>query len=186
MMAEHAEHGGMAMNHPAASYRPLDRMIATIQPLNLAGPVLIAPPTGLGQPWTAKSDAANRPQRTDLTLDRKTGQVLSREDFAQRRLVDRLVGYGIAVHEGALFGGLNQLLNLMTAFGLILLSISSVVMWWRRRPEGKLGAPVARVRAPAAIGFFALIIALGVALPLFGVSLLLVILVDAIVGRRPW
>lgn len=181
MMAEHAEHGGMAMNHPVGSYRTLDRVIATIQPLHLAAPVLVAPPTGPGQPWTAKSDAANRPQRTDLTLDSATGQVLTRKDFAQRRLIDRLVGYGIAVHEGALFGWLNQLLNLMTALGLILLSISSVVMWWRRRPEGKFGAPVARVRSPAAIGFFALVIALGVALPLFGGSLLLVLLIDGAV-----
>lgn len=107
IMAEHAEHGGMAMNHPAASYRPLDRLVATLQPLALAAPVLIAPPTGPGQPWTAKSDASDRPQRTDLTLDGATGEVLTRKDFAQRRLIDRLVGYGIAVHEGALFGWLN-------------------------------------------------------------------------------
>ncbi|WP_010545687.1 PepSY-associated TM helix domain-containing protein [Sphingomonas elodea] len=191
MMGEHAEHHGMAMAHPPVSYVPLDRLIATLGPLRLATPVLVSPPTGAGQPWTAKSDAANRPLRTDLTLDGDTGQVLTRKDFAQRRLVDRLVGWGVAVHEGQAFGGLNQLLNLLTALGLILLAVSSVVLWWRRRPEGVLGAPRAGSPAPAAIAFFALVLLLGLFLPLMGISLVAVLLVERLVfarlpGARRW
>ncbi|WP_066718708.1 PepSY-associated TM helix domain-containing protein [Sphingomonas pituitosa] len=184
MMGEHAEHHGMAMAHPAVSYVPLDRLIATLGPLRLATPVLVAPPTGPGQPWTAKSDAANRPLRTDLTLDGDTGRLLSRKDFAHRRLVDRLVGYGVAIHEGQAFGWLNQLLNLLTALGLILLAVSSVVLWWRRRPEGVLGAPRASMPQPAALAFFALVIALGLFLPLMGISLLLVLAAERLVLVR--
>lgn len=183
MLGDHAEHGGMTMAHMAGSYTPLDQVVASVAPLRLAGPVLVAPPTGPGQPWTAKSDAANRPLRTDLTLDATTGAILTRKDFAERRLIDRLVGYGIAVHEGALFGWLNQLLNLLTAIGLALVSISGAMMWWRRRPSGQLGAPRSRDRAPAAKGFFALVAALGVTLPLFGASLLLTLLADRVLRR---
>jgi len=181
---EHAEHHGMAMEHPMGSYAPLDRLISTVTPLNLAAPVLIAPPTGMGEPWTAKSDAANRPQRTDLTLDGATGAVLSRKDFAQRRLIDRLVGYGVAVHEGQLFGWLNQLMNLATALGLILLSVSSVVLWWRRRPGGVLGAPPALAHRPAALGFFVLLVGLGLFLPLLGITLIAVLMTERLVLRR--
>ncbi|MEO7169879.1 MAG: PepSY domain-containing protein [Sphingomonas sp.] len=184
MMGEHAEHGGMAMAHPAGSYAPLDRLVTTVAPLRLAAPVLIAPPTGMGAPWTAKSDAANRPLRTDLTLDGASGRILSRRDFAERRLIDRVVGYGVAVHEGQLFGWLNQLMNLATALGLILLSVSSVVLWWRRRPDDVLGAPPALTRRPAAIGFFALLIALGLFLPLLGVTLVAVLLTERLVLHR--
>lgn len=191
MMGAHTEHHGMAMAHPAVSLVPLDRLIATLGPLRLATPVLVAPPTGQGQPWTAKSDAANRPLRTDLTLDGDTGAILSRKDFAQRRLVDRLVGYGVAVHEGQAFGWLNQLLNLLTAIGLILLAVSSIVLWWRRRPQGILGAPRAAAPAPFAVAFFALVAALGLFLPLMGISLLLVLAVERLVlvhlpGARRW
>jgi uncharacterized iron-regulated membrane protein len=176
----HSEHGGMVMAQPVIDYVALDRIVATVRPLGLAPPVLISP----GQPWTAKSDAADRPLRTDLTLDPQTGVILTRKDFAQRRLIDRIVGYGVAVHEGQLFGLANQLLNVVTAAGLVLLSVSSVILWWRRRPEGTLGAPVARPRDGLAIGFFVVVAGLGILLPLFGIAMLGVIAVERLVLRR--
>ena len=183
MLSDHAEHGGMTMMHPLTSYRSLDRVIATVRPLDLAAPVLIAPPTGPGAPWTAKSDAADRPLRTDLTLA-PDGTLLTRKDFMQRRLVDRLVGWGVAIHEGAAFGWANQLLNLMTALGLMLLAVSSVVLWWRRRPDGVLGAPVAARQGSAGPAIVVLIAILAVLLPLFGVTVLAVLLVERLLLRR--
>jgi len=53
--------------------------------------------------------------------------------------------------------------------------ISAVVMWWRRRPEGSLGIPAARVdgfRIPAPL--IALIVVAGALLPLLGASLLII------------
>ena len=184
MMGEHAEHNGMAMMHPLRSYAPLDRLVGTVRPLGLAAPVLIAPPTGMGQPWTAKSDAADRPLRTDLTLDGETGAVLTRKDFGSRKLIDRIVGYGVAVHEGQLFGWLNQLMNLATALGLILLSVSSIVLWWRRRPQGVLGAPTALPRSPIAPGFAILLVALGLFLPLLGTTMIVVLATEHFALRR--
>ena len=185
MQGEHAEHGGMKMPHPRVDYRPLDRMVVTLAPLRLAAPVLIAPPVGPGQPWTAKSDAADRPLRTDLTLDAATGVVLTRTDFAQRRLIDRLVGWGVAIHEGQAYGWLNQLVNLATALGLALVSVGAVVLWWRRKPGGKLGAPPAPPGRTASVGLVAAVLLLAVLLPLFGASLLAVLLLDRLFRRSP-
>jgi len=184
MMGDHVEHGGRAMMHRLHSYAPLDRLVATVSHLGLAAPVLIAPPTAPDQPWTAKSDAADRPLRADLTLDGRTGAILSRKGFAERALVDRVVGYGVAMHEGQLFGLANQLLNLVTALGLVLLSVSSVVLWWRRRPNDALGAPPAPAGQPIAIGFFALLAALALFLPLFGVTMVAVLLAERLLLRQ--
>jgi uncharacterized iron-regulated membrane protein len=183
MLADHAEHGGMTMAHPLTSYAPLDRVVRTVRPLGLASPVLIAPPTGPGTPWTAKSDSANRPSRTDLTLA-TDGTLLSRKDFAQRRLVDRLVGWGVAIHEGQAFGWINQMLNLLTAVGLALLAVSSVVLWWRRKPQGVLGAPFVGRIGGATAAVVAIVVVLGVLLPLFGASLIVVLLLEHLVLRR--
>jgi hypothetical protein len=51
-----------------------------------------------------------------------------------------MVGTGMAAHEGQLFGISNQLLGLFTVIGLLLLSASAVILWWRRRAVGVLGA----------------------------------------------
>ena len=183
MMSDHAEHQGMTMAHPMGDEHPLDRLVPIVAAQHLAPPVLIAPPTGPGAPWTAKSDAANRPLRSDLTLS-PDGRILTRRDFAGRKLVDRLVGWGVAIHEGQAFGWANQLLNLLTALGLMLLSASSLVLWLRRRPAGTLGAPPARPRPALAWGFGALLVLLGLLLPLFGLSLLAVLAADGLVLIR--
>jgi uncharacterized iron-regulated membrane protein len=184
MLDEHAEHRGMTMEHPVLSYAPIDRLVAGVRPLRLAGPVLIAPPTGAGAPWTAKSDAADRPLRTTLTLDGATGHILSREDFGGWPMIDRIVGYGVAAHEGQLFGPANQLLNLAVALGLMTLAVSGAVMWWRRKPEDVLGAPALRAWPPLAIGFVGLLVLLGVFLPMVGASMILVLLVENLILRR--
>lgn len=184
MRGEHAEHGGMTMAHPRVDYAQLDRVVAAVQPLRLAGPVLVAPPAGSGEPWTAKSDTADRPLRADATVDGATGRVLSRKGFADRKLVDRLVGWGVAIHEGQAFGWANQLLNLLTALGLMLLSVGATVLWWRRKPDRLLGAPPALAPRPAGAALVGGVVLLGVLLPLFGASLVAVLLVERLLLRR--
>ena len=102
--------------------------------------MVIEPPESGSGDWAAKSMTPNRPQRVDLVVDGATGVIKDRTDFQDRHLIDRIVGTGIAAHEGQLFGWPNQLLGLTTAAGLVLLLVSSVVMWWRRRAPGGLGA----------------------------------------------
>ena len=121
------------------SYGAIDKMVATVAPLNLPYPVLISPPLGPGAPWTAKSDTQDRPLRVDLELDPETGSILKRVNFNQHQWIDQAVGYGVAAHEGQLFGLFNQLLGVFMATGLVLLSISAVVMWWRTTPGKCLG-----------------------------------------------
>lgn len=183
MVDEHAEHRGMVMDHPLIDYSPLDRLATTVASLGLAAPVLIAPPAGRGQPWTARSDAADRPLRVDLTLDPQ-GHILSRRDFGSRPLLDRAVGTGVAAHEGQLFGLANQLLNLAVAFGLATLAVSGVIMWWRRRPGELLGAPPWRASDPLAFAFFGTLVGLGIWLPMLAGSMILVVLVERVLLRR--
>jgi uncharacterized iron-regulated membrane protein len=182
---------GMAMAHmhhaggvARLDLAPLDRVVAAAAPLHLAYPVLIAPPQKTGEAWSAKSDAQNRPLRSTVSIDGETGAVLHREDFRQRLPLDRIVGFGIAAHEGQLFGLANQLLGVLTAAGLILLSVSAVVLWWKRRAVGVLGAPLALPRTPVTALLVAVIIALGLYLPMFGGSLLLMLCMERLVLRR--
>jgi uncharacterized iron-regulated membrane protein len=48
---------------------------------------------------------------------------------------------GIALHQGDYFGLANQLLCVLTCLGLIASSVFGVVMWWKRRPKGRISVP---------------------------------------------
>jgi uncharacterized iron-regulated membrane protein len=78
---------------------------------------------------------------------------------------------------------MNVMLGLVTALGLVLLSVSAAVMWWRRRDPGVLGAPAAG-RGGASGGLLLCILVLSVCFPLFAVSLAVVLLLEWAVLRR--
>lgn len=183
MLGEHAGHGGMT--RPPAPIRPgeLARVIAAVRPIAVAPPVLISPPARVGAPWSIASDSADRPLRSDLKIDGESGKLLGRTDFAQRHWIDRTIGYGVAAHEGALFGLANQLLGTATALLLVVLAASGVVLWWRRRHIG-LGAPTAHSRPVFGAGLVVAILFLALYLPLFGLTLVVTLAVEAAV--RHW
>jgi uncharacterized iron-regulated membrane protein len=179
-----------------ASVVTLDEVVAKVAPLNWAVPVLVSPPHAkASRPesggkhaalvWKVRSDAQNRPLRQSLVVDATTGEMQRHETFADKHVIDRVVGVGVAAHEGQLFGVWNQVLGVLTAAGLVLLSVSGVVMWWRRRPESGLGAPLPPVEAAQyGKGLVAIIVVMGVFLPVLGASLLLVGFVEWAVLRR--
>ena len=179
----HAGHHGMVMAPPPIEPGALERVIAAARPAGIAPPVLIDAPRHAGGAWHVESDADDRPLRADMMVD-GTGQVLSFTPFAQRQWIDRLVGYGVAVHEGAYFGLANQILGTLTALFLIVLSISGAVLWWRRRPIGLLGAPIPLKRPRFGAGLVAAIVALGVYLPMFGLTLIATLATERLVFRR--
>jgi|GEM_PF-339276 len=188
----HGEHGGGGSRRNRGPGKPLsaedlaavDAIIPVVQPLGLAHPVTIAPPTGDLKTWTAKSMTANRPWRETVNIEPATCAVVSREGFREKHTIDKLVSIGIAAHEGALFGWPNQLLGLLTVLGLILICFSGVVLWWRRRDQGVLGAPQALLNPRVSFGLLLIVVLLGLYLPLFGTSLIIVLLVEWLLLRR--
>lgn len=197
---DHSQHGGggaaapkkrlygkkarLAAAMASHDYSAIDLMLPAAGQLKLAYPVQISPPLRAGEPWTVKSDSQNRMLRDTYTLNAATAAVMTHETFYDRGLVDRATSIGISAHEGHLFGLLNQLLGVFTAAGLILVAVSSVVMWWRRRPVGVLGAPVMARRPVVTAALVAIVVLLSVSLPLLGTSILLVALLERLVLRR--
>jgi len=194
MAGMHMDHGGgrksggwrkrSGVALPLNAYAGIDRLVQSVAAQHLAYPVLITPPMKVGGVWGAQSVAQNRPQQVALTLDPTTGAVLTRQGFSDKPLVDKVVGVGIAAHEGQLFGWPNQFISLITATGLFTAACSALVLWWRRRPDGVLGAPIPAGPPRFASGLLAIVMVLGVLLPLLGVTLILVFLVERLVLRH--
>lgn len=207
--SEHAEHDHAAMMASGGATRgmshvmpdgavmtmemtpvTLSQIVAEAKSQNLAFPVIVTPPGApqrfgakAGQDWTVRSDAQNRPQRVTIKYDSMTGSVMSREDFADKHIIDRVVGYGVAWHEGALFGWINQLIGLLTAVMLITLAVSGFLMWRRRKPVDALGAlPLPRERKIARL--VPVILLLAAFLPLLAASLIAMLFFDRLVLPR--
>jgi uncharacterized iron-regulated membrane protein len=172
---EHADHQRESSSAALATPLTLDQIVARISPLGLEPPVRIYLPNERMPFWRVRAETQNRPLVRELELDANTGALLSDKGFDGKPTLDRVIGIGIAAHEGQLFGVANQLLGLATALGLIAMCVSAVVMWWRRRPDGSLGVPAPRVKGFAIRPSLAvLIVGLGVLLPMLGVSLLVI------------
>jgi uncharacterized iron-regulated membrane protein len=170
--AEHADHRRDSGVATLASPVTLDDIVRRVNALRLDPPVRVYLPSERQPFWRVRSETQNRPRVRELELDLRSGELLREQTFGEKPLLDRIVGVGVAAHEGQLFGVANQVLGLATALGLVTMCVSAAVMWWRRRPGGKLGIPAARVdgfRIGWPLGLA--ILALGVLLPVFGASL---------------
>jgi uncharacterized iron-regulated membrane protein len=177
---EHSGHTMHPMTAPDA-YAPFDRLVPVAASLHLAAPVEIMPAMTPAGTWTIRSDSQNRTLRDVIQADPQTGTIVSRQRFAQRLLLDRMVGVGVAAHEGQLFGLANQLLGLATAMGLVLLCLSAAVMWWRRRQSGVLGAPLPAARPRWSFALVTAILALALYLPAMAISLVLTLIAERFV-----
>jgi len=179
----HEHHHDMAaMGGGAGPFdaQAFDRVVGKAVRQALAFPAIVTPPGAPGRfgapgvdGWTMRSDAANVPLQTTVRYD-LNGQVeLARERFGDSHPIDRAIGYGIAWHTGQLFGWVNQLIGVLTALGLITMAVSGFVMWRRRKP---VSAPPKQGSTPKTV--VAALVVLGLLLPLFGASLLVLLAID--------
>lgn len=199
-MAEHADHqphDHMAMmahaRAPSAAGGgvSLAQIVAKAEAQRLPFPVLVVPPgapQAFGAPpkmdWTVRSDTQNRPLRVTITYDAMTGEETGREEFADKHVIDQAVGYGVAWHEGQLFGPVNQAIGAIAAIALVVMSVTGFILWRRRRPQGQLGAPAsidAPRHGPVVLAVIGLLFCL---LPLFAGSLLMILFIERFVLRR--
>jgi uncharacterized iron-regulated membrane protein len=96
------------------------------------------------------------------------------------------VAYGVAFHEGALFGWPNQVLGVIAALGVVMLSVTGGVMWWKRRTKGRVGVPPMPADRRIAVGVIVLIVALALLLPMAGATLLAVVVLDKAWSALPF
>ncbi len=152
----------------------------------LPRPLTIILPADESGVYSVMSDAFHNPGRErTIHVDQYSGDVLSEYGYPKYSALAKTVSQGIAVHEGRRFGIANMIWTTLFCVGVIFLCLSGPVMWWRRRPQGRPGVGAPRGRMPImskpllATG----LLTLGVALPLFGGSLIALLLADAIRQR---
>lgn len=172
--------------HPPASTAPsttpevigLDRAVERFGQIGIPKPLAVQLPEGVKGAYMATYTPDRVGDARTVYLDQYSGKVLADIGFAQYGPVAKAVEWGIAVHQGQEYGAVNRYLMLAGCVAILLLAISAPVMWWKRRPPGKLGAPPVPTDRRTALAVLATIAIVGIIYPLVGVSLLGALAVD--------
>jgi len=155
----------------------LDDIRLKLEVSELHHPIHIMPPKSDQGVWSVRSMSAQRSQRVTLHYDQYTGEQVMRIGFEDHHPIQRFVSNGVSLHEGALFGWLNQLFGVLTALAVVGISGFGLYLWWLRKPSGQLGAP-AKLMKPTPKTFVAVIGCLAIFLPAAGLSFLVILLLE--------
>jgi uncharacterized iron-regulated membrane protein len=184
-------HHGAAGAAAPVDLTKVDPVVAMARAAGLDGTVTVSLPTAPGAAWTVTQDAA--PFGFDAVAVSPDGTaVTDRVDFADWPLLAQASKVGIHAHMGTLFGLPNQVLLAALALGLLCVIVWGYRMWWQRRPTrvdrarpfGTAPARGAWQRLPtwAIVVGVPLVVAVGWALPVLGVSLVGFLVIDLLAG----
>lgn len=182
----HSEHNETIEPIPTGKLVNLDSIVSLAQAKGAPPGFSVSLPKDETGVYTVSAFPDNPAQEVTLHIDRYSGKVLADLRWQDYGLIPKAVEMGVAIHMGKYFGLSNQLLMLVAALIVILLSVSGAVMWWQRRPFGSgwLGAPAMPVHVQQWKVPLAIIAVLGIVFPLVGISLITVLLLDYFVLAR--
>ena len=116
-------------------------------------------------------------------IDQYTGAVLADYRYEHYEPIGKIMAWGITVHKGWEYGWPNLIVSLLVCIGIAGIVVSGFLMWWKRKPDGHMGAPKS-LDLKKRKGLIAIMIVFGIAFPLIGVSLILVYLFDRFFVQR--
>jgi len=186
--AEHMGHGAMPSG-PAAPGITLQDVVDTAIERKVEPGYSITLPTTATGVFTVAVFADDPRNDATLHVDQYTGQVLADVRWQHYGPVARATEMGVMLHEGKLFGSLNQIAILVVCLMILLSSVSGLVIWWKRRPQGRLGVPPLRHDLPTWKTGVVIMLALAIVFPLVAASLVAVWVLDRLLllirNKRP-
>ena len=174
----HVGHDMAGGSTDRAAITGLDRVAATLaRDHELVGGYRLFLPTSPTGVYTAYS-YPDRPQgQRTLYFNRYDGHLIREVGYADYGAAAKAIELGVQLHMGNYLGLANQLVMLGTCIAIVVLVVSGAMMWWRRRPTGRIAAPP-RVAEARIAGAVVILLVASVMMPLLGLSVLAVFLVD--------
>lgn len=140
--------------------------------------------------WTLSRDSMSTDSTDPMSdrtvhIDQYTGKILADVRYADYSLAGKAMAVGIALHMGAL-GLWSMLANTLVCLSVLFLCVSSLVLWWKRRPAGasRLAAPPLPKEMPLWQGAAFVGIGVSMAFPMAGIALLSVLAIDSLILSR--
>lgn len=164
----------------------LARAVEILRGLGMPRGFEISLPVGETGVYAAAAYPKDVARQRMISLDQYTGKPLFDVRFGDLGSIAQAIQYGIGIHKGEHWGRANQLAMLAFCLATILLSVTAAVMWWKRRPTGRLGVPPWPRNQRVAATVTAIVLGLGMLFPLTGLVILGMVVVDlAVQALRP-
>lgn len=182
----HAGHHGHGVaSRPQDGTRPsIDDIAAVLERHGMRPPYRLSLPRDDRGTFTAFT-YPDRPQaQRTLHIDQYSGRVLGDIRFSDYGWAAKAVELGVQLHMGNYFGRANQIVMLIACSGIVVLAVTGPIMWWRRRPKGRLGAPQP-ISQPRLRSLTLIVAGLCLIFPLAGLSLIVVLAADTLGKRVP-
>lgn len=161
----------------------LDEVMLIASKFDLEGKTVIdlpQSPTGVYSIYneTTKLDAIKK-----IHIDQYSGEVIKTHTWSDIGIMMKARMWLMAFHQGE-FGLWNWYLMAFVAIGLLVLSISAIVSYFYRKQPKSLGIPKVPETLSPSIALVAIIVLLGIVLPLFGLSVIILFLLSKLKLKR--
>ena len=188
----HAAHHGMKESTVCGAnpYQlSVEKLQHEIDAMNISKPYAIIYPTSeVGVYTVAKSSNTGVTgldvspyDETTMYFDQYSGKFIDKVDYEDYGILAKWFTWGIPLHEGHLFGWPNKLINLLVCVAFLVVIAWGIRTWVLRKKKDHLSAPP-KISQKVSIPFIIFMIILGILMPLFGLSLIAVVLIEIIIN----
>ncbi|MTD53357.1 PepSY-associated TM helix domain-containing protein [Amycolatopsis pithecellobii] len=173
---------------PGAQPISIDTAVGIARAQGIDGQLTVTPPARAGKPFKVSETGDGLPIRKDeIAIDPYTQQITARLGWPDYPPAAKLTTLGIQAHSGTLLGLVNEIAMALLALGTLALLVLGYRMWWkRRRGNGKLvSAPPSvwrHLSRPVLVVGVLIVAALCWAMPVFGGSLVLFLVLDTAIS----
>lgn len=187
-----AHHGSGEMPNTKIQHQiTIDKVIAQAKKEHITKPYSIVYPAKAEAAFTVSKgsntgvtglDVSPYDEKT-LYLDQYNGKNLGEVKYQEYGVIGKWFTWGIPLHEGHLFGVANKVINLLICVALLVAIGLGLTSWIKRMGNRKVKVPV-RVQKPMSISLIIVLVILGLLMPLFGLSILVVFIIEALLYFR--
>lgn len=158
----------------------LDAVVTTVESRGIVPGYALTIPAAPEGVFTASVYPDDISDERVIHLDQYSGEVLYDAGLQDLGTLGRWAEWGISVHMGQEWGLANQIVLALACLAMVLLSVSGAVMWWKRRPQGAIGAPQMPLDWRIPRGLLLIAVAAGVFFPLVGLTMLVIAAIEVI------
>ncbi|MXQ55847.1 PepSY-associated TM helix domain-containing protein [Shimazuella alba] len=186
----HAHHGDMSTNPSMSnsSRMSVEKLMTKVQEAHISKPYSIIYPENEEGVYTISKGSNTGVTGLDVSpydemttyFDQYSGNLISKVSYQDYGILAKWFTWGIPLHEGHLFGWPNKLINLAVCLSFLFVIFWGMRTWLSRKKEGKFSAPP-KISNKLSIGSLIFMVVLGLIMPLFGLSLIVVILIEGVI-----